>query len=486
MKMRCFALIFAAATCLATCLPSLAGMVDITSLGAKSDGSEDVSAIVNANTAKCALFFPAGVYRVSHPLVLKNSIRGDGYSRTPRVNCGNTWLVSDMACTNVDRGVVEFGGDVCVNVENLNIRCSGSECGIRIGNAYGTFAFVDKVGVFDVSSFGLFAKGDGSRRVFANNLTIFGSARNPASSSVGIRVAGIADVRISNIEIMGVCRGLELYNSHTYGDNIHVWTGLMGKLTPEWWHGTRGFVLGAGSHFSGSGIYPDTSYHAFEMGAGSSCEIANLMYWEDGSVKGVKDRTGTFLKAPGGGKHFKFTVAGGMIGVGGDDAMPGATAIYYMPEVSAHDVSIVSKFAIKGSNLDRLCFGSGLPDYTVYYADRGWCKVVDVLAVAETGACAGVLTINDGAVWNIGVKRSASGKMDFAAKPLNSLCGYHEVKMVEEDGVAKVFVRSEDAAPMRVRFSTTYMCDRFRPLDHASLKDRCGAPRYRDVRETLI
>ena len=55
-----------------------AGTIDIVSLGAKNDGSEDVSAIVNAHTAKGDLFFPSGVYKVSHPLVLKNSIRGEG------------------------------------------------------------------------------------------------------------------------------------------------------------------------------------------------------------------------------------------------------------------------------------------------------------------------------------------------------------------------------------------------------------------------
>jgi hypothetical protein len=29
------------------------------------------------------------------------------------------------------------------------------------------------------------------------------------------------------------------------------------------------------------------------------------------------------------------------------------------------------------------------------------------------------------------------------------------------------------------------MCDRFRPLDHASLRTGAGRPRHRDVRETL-
>ena len=462
-----------------------AGTIDIVSLGAKNDGSEDVSAIVNAHTAKGTLFFPAGVYKVAHPLVLKNSIRGEGYARVPRTSVGGTWLVSGIAATNAARGVVEFGGDVALNVENLNIQCAGRECGIRIGKAYGTIAFIDKVGVYNVASYGLFAKGDGSRRVFAQNMTIFGSAADPASRSVGIWIAGIADCRLSNIEVMGVCRGIALYNAHTYGDNLHIWTGIMGKLDAKWWHDTRGFVLGDGAHFSGSEIYPDTSYYVFEMGANASCEIANLMYWEDGSVKNVKDRTGRFLKHADEKRPGRFVVTGGMVGFAGSDKNPGAIATYYMPKATIRDVSFVSDFSIKGANIDRLCLGRNLPDYTVRYSDKGWCKVADIFTVAKTGACAAILTLDDGAAWRIGVMKGASGKTEFSAKPENLLCGMRKIRMIEEDGVAKVFIRCDGASPVEARFSTTYMCDRFRPLDHASLRMSMGKYPWHDVREIL-
>ena len=471
---------------LAACLSSLAtGTIDVLSLGAKNDGSEDVSAIVNANTANGALFFPSGIYKVSHPLVLKNSIRGEGYSRVPRIGGGETWFVSDIAATNAAHGVIEFGGDIAVNVENINVKCAGRECGIRIGNAYGTFAFIDKVGVFNVASYGLFARGDGSRRVFAQNMTIFGACSDSTSRSVGVHVEGIADCRLSNIEIMGACRGLVLYNAHTYGDNMHIWTGIMGKLTPEWWHDTRSVVLGKGAHFSGSEIYPDTSYRVFDMDANASCEIANLMYWEDESVKNVKDRTGSFLHCADLNRPGKFSVTGGMVGYGGDDKNPGAIATYYMPTATIRDVSLLSNISITGANIDRLCLGRNLPDYTVRYADKGWCKVADVFTVAKTGACAAILTLDDGAAWRVGVMKGSSGKTEFSAKPMNPLCGSREVGMVEEDGVAKVFIRCDDATPISARFAATYMCERFRPLDHASLCDRQSNPRYREVRETL-
>ena len=478
--------ISAALLSLAASLSSLAGTIDVVSLGAKNDGSEDVSAIVNANTAKGALFFPAGIYKVSHPLVLKNSIFGEGYSRIPRIGGSGTWLVSDIAATNAAHGVVEFGGDIAVNVENLNIKCFSRECGIRIGNAYGTYAFMDKVGVYNVASYGLFAKGDGSRRVFAQNMTIFGTSADPASRSTGIRIDGIADCRLSNIEIMCACRGLELFNGHTYGDNLHIWTGLMGKLDAKWWRDTRSIVLGSKAHFYGSQVYPDTSYYAFDMGANSSCEISNVMYWEDDSVRKVQDRTGRFVRHADANSPGRLSLTGGMIGIGGDDKNPGATASYYTPNASASDVSLLSNYAIKGANIERLCLGRGLPDYTVRYADKGWCKVADVFTVAKTGACAAILSLGDGAAWRIELVKGASGKTDFSAKPLNALCGTREIAMVEEDGVAKVFIRRDDASPVEACFATTYMCDRFRPIDHASLRDKNSRPRYRDVRERLV
>ena len=259
--------------CLSSAL-ARAEVLNVVSLGAKNDGSADVSAIVNANTAKGALLFPAGIYKVAHPLVLKNPIRGEGYARISKVDATRTWLVSDIVCTNGTRGVVEFGGDRPINVENLNIMCASRECGIRIADCrQGTYTFIDKVGIYGVGAWGLYVKGRGSRPIFAGNMTIFGTTKDPTARAVGIRIEGPADCRLTNVEAMGVNIGLELYNGHTYGDNMHLWTGVMGAHEPTWWNDTRGIVLGPTAHFTGSEIYPDTCYYAFDLkGAGSFCE----------------------------------------------------------------------------------------------------------------------------------------------------------------------------------------------------------------------
>ena len=472
--------------CLSSAL-ARAEVLNVVSLGAKNDGSADVSAIVNANTAKGALLFPAGIYKVAHPLVLKNPIRGEGYARISKVDATRTWLVSDIVCTNGTRGVVEFGGDRPINVENLNIMCASRECGIRIADCrQGTYTFIDKVGIYGVGAWGLYVKGRGSRPIFAGNMTIFGTTKDPTARAVGIRIEGPADCRLTNVEAMGVNIGLELYNGHTYGDNMHLWTGVMGAHEPTWWNDTRGIVLGPTAHFTGSEIYPDTCYYAFDLkGAGSFCEIMNVMYWEDGSVKNVKDRTGSFLHVADPLNPGKLVLNGGLIGVGCNDAHPGATAKHYMPSAVVRDVILKSDYAIRGANVDRLCVGRNLPDYTVRYADKGWCKVADIFTVAKTGACEGTLTLDGGAAWRLSAVKGASGKTEFTATPLNALCAGREIKTVEEDGILKVFIYCSDATPVSARFATSYMCEYFRPLDHASLRTKAGQPRHRDVRAAL-
>ena len=85
-----------------------------------------------------------------------------------------------------------------------------------------------------------------------------------------------------------------------------------------------------------------------------------------------------------------------MLGYGGDDRNPGVMATYYMPKATIRGVSLLSDLSIKGANIDRLCLGRELPDYTIRYADRGRCKVADVFTVAKTGSCAAMLTLDDG------------------------------------------------------------------------------------------
>lgn len=461
-------------------------MLNVLDLGVKNDGSADISEIVNTHTAKGTLYFPAGIYKVAKPLWLKQPICGDGYARVPAVNATRTWFVSEIANTNASVGVVNFGGNVQVNVARIAIKCKSGECGIRIGDCrQGTPTFISQVGIFDMRGYGLYVVGSGSRPVFAQDMTIFGSRDYPVPG-VGIRIQGPADCRLSNIEIMGARIGLETFNGYTYADNLHLWMGPMaGKDNGSWWTGTRGVVVGVGSVFAGSEIYLDTCFHAIEQLDGTgSVTIHNLMYWEDGSTKGAPDRNGAFFLVADGSQG-TLTVHGGLVGVGGRDGREGWMRHVYSPGQKFDGVLIKSDYALKAGNLERLCLGGALPDYMVRYAAKGWCRVADIFTNAKTGSCSGILALDDGAAWRVTCTKGRDGKVSTTAKPLNALAEDGVVKTVEEDGLVRVFVRRDTADPVSARFTTTYMGDFFRPLDHGSLRDKGGKPRHHEVRAKL-
>jgi len=458
--------------------------VNVLSLGVKNDGSADVSAIVNAATQTNALFFPAGRYRVEHPLVLKNRIHGEGYARLPKVNDERTWFVSALGATNAATAVISFGGKVEVNVEEINILCQGPESAIRIDPCeQNTSTFISHVGIFNLSGTAIASVGWGSRPIFFEDITVFG--KKHAEGSVGIDLDGPVDCRLADIEIMGTQIGLRICNGHTYGSNLHLWTGCMGGTdNGTWWKGTRGITLGPNGRFTGSQIYPDTSFYAIEqLGNGGQCEISNVMYWEDESIKVAPDHDGRFYyREPG--SDGRLILSTGLVGVGGTDEQPGWMAKMYNPDIIAHDVAIKSRYAICGKNLDRLCLGGALPDYTVAYTNAGWCKVADVFTNAPTGSCSAELSLDDGAAWKLSLVKGADGKVEFSVKTENALCGSRTVRRVDEDGLVKLFLSNPSGKPFKARFVTRRMNDRFRPLDHGALLDYNGRARYRDVRAT--
>lgn len=462
-----------------------AGMIDVTTLGAKADGSADVSDIVNANTSRGTLYFPAGRYLVGKPLKPVNPLVGDVYARVPgRTNeTSRTWLVSAIDCDDCSRGIIEFGGDDQVNVERLNLRCHSSECGILIQNCVqNTTTFISQVGVYNLNATGLAVFGRGSRPVYAQDVTIFGATGCPMKA-VGMYIEPV-DCRLANIEIMGTRIGLKIYNSFTFLSNAHIWTGPIRKdpaKIAEWWKGTRSIVLGPGCVLNGVNVYPDTSYYALEAKDGQCVfELTNVKYWDDGSERGCPDRDGAFFHCERG--RATLHIRGGELAVCGTDDDPFWMKSVYSPGQKVRDVLLNSDYAIVGGNLDRLCCSDELPDYRVDYADRGWCLVAHVFTVAETGYAKARLMRDDGATWSLEFAKARGGAATFKYDAENDLCGETRLKAVEADGVMRVYLEGKDAQAWSARFVTEAMGPRFRPLDHASLRGRkVFGPRYREV-----
>lgn len=465
---------------------AVAGMIDVTELGAKADGSADVSEIVNANTSRGTLYFPAGRYLVAKPLKPLNPLVGDAYARisdNPTNAPSRSCLVSAIACDDCSRGVIEFGGKVKVNVERLNVRCCSSECGILVRPCeQATTTFISQVGIFNLDATGVAVFGRGSRPVYAQDVTIVGAPGCPMKA-VGMYLEPV-DCRLSNIEIMGTRVGLKIYNAFTYLANAHIWTGPIRKdpaKIAEWWKGTRSIVLGPGCVLNGVNVYPDTSYYALEAKSESSVfELVNVKYWDDCSEQGCPDKDGEFFHCAGG--RATLHIRGGEMSVCGTDDKPAWLKSAYCPGQKIRDVILNSDYAIVGANLGRLCFSDELPDYRVDYADRGWCLIAHVFTVAETGSVKAQLMRDDGAVWTLEFLKTKGGETKFACKAENGLCGDSRLKAVEADGVMRVYLESRDAQAWSARFVTQSMGPRFRPLDHASLRGcRDFRPRYREV-----
>jgi len=469
---------------------SATGAVNVLTLGVKNDGSADVSAIVNAHTAAGALFFPAGCYRVEHPLVLRNAIYGEGYSRLP-YRKGNTnemsrtWFLSALHGTNgTERAVIEVGPGVNLNLERLNIMCSGYEGGIsvRARPDARSYTFISQVGIFDLRGTGIRVSKGGSRMCFIQDVTVFGSGGWPEGSTGLVIEPG--DCRLSNIEVMGAQIGLRVNGPYTYAENLHLWTGCIndGKDNGRWWSGTRGVVLGKGATLTGSRIYPDTSFYALEqLDVDGHFDLHQVLYYDDLSEKGTQTRAGAFFHGPKG--CTPPTIRGGTVAVCGWMAQPGGMERLYTPGGTIRDVTVRCDYPLIAKNLDRLCFSDERPEYVVEYADRGFCKVADIfVADVRTGCCSARLAMDDGAMWQLSVLKGSEGRTVFTSTPANALCGGRRVISREEAGMLRIYVESKTEQPWKARFTTLEMGERFRPVDHGSLTTHAYSRRYREVR----
>jgi len=233
-----FGLVFSAMTASADDLivPPRDGVVDVTTLGVKNDASADISVVVNAATENSALYFPPGRYLVEKPLHIRHSIYGKGFSRCPDkaggdpvVDATRTWFISKIECNDETKSIVEFGEHRNINVEEINFMCHSQEFAIKVlPGKPGNYAFLSKIGIYQLGGTGISIECQGSRPIFVQDICIWGSTKRYYEKSRGILVCAW-DCRLSNIEVMAAQIGLEVRAGYTYGENIHLWTGCMAK-----------------------------------------------------------------------------------------------------------------------------------------------------------------------------------------------------------------------------------------------------------------
>ncbi|MBQ3708357.1 MAG: hypothetical protein II889_10680 [Clostridia bacterium] len=464
---------------LGTDMPAL----NILSLGAKNDGSEDVSAIVNEYTKTNALFFPAGRYLVAHPLVIQNPLIGAGYARIGRPDNTHTWLISaidhDDADPLCETGVICFGGDGRFTVENLNILCHSRECGIYVNPCVqATAVYVDRVGIFDVRGYGFCAaKGEdvpgfASRPLFLGQMTIMGTSDYP-ETSVGIYTGGrIGDNRLSDIEIMGTRVGVWEEASFIYADNMHIWTGcLAGRDNGSWWETTRGIVLGKGdANFMGENIYVDTAFALFEFHSQRNMvSIHNFMSWEDGSIGGC-DRTDAvafLIPEPLPGEP-SVNLTDGLVYVAGNEKNPGKLSNLVFPGITARikDVRILTDYEMNRANFRRFTFMDyGTPSYNgeaeAKETDR-YCRIAALVMEAERGTCSFRYTSDAGDSAEITVAKRGEEILTKVEPGL--FCGA-EFYEENDGGYMEIFVKVPAGQKIRWTVNTVSAGIGFFPID---------------------
>lgn len=446
-----------------------AEFVNVLSLGVKNDGSEDISTIVNEATEHSALFFPKGIYKLSAPLHLKHSIRGDGYSRLNRPTHDNTWLVSEIENEDSTVGMIHVEAGCSLNIENISLSCNTQECGLVVVpcNQH-NMILVDKVGIYNVKGRGVSVKGHSSRSMFLQNMTIWGSKDYPVPG-VGIQI-DTADNRFDNIEIMACRVGMLLERNFNYGSNLHIWTGpLAGKDNGSWWRGTRSLVLDSGAMFHVTNFYPDTSFYAIESRHGTcTCNISNLFYWEDNSTAGSPDYDGAFFKAAPG---TRFHVSGGELYIPKKIDIHGRMESVYAPGGDISGVLLRTDTPVGAENLRKLTLDDAMPDYAIEYAETGWCKVAEIVTAQQTGFVEAQIICKHGACYDIKCYQTEQGRFEAAFTGANPLCESTPPLKIRKvnDSVYAVYFQKKNNDPENLRFVTRVMQPDFRPLHFGSL-----------------
>lgn len=266
--------------------------INVLQLGCKSDDTEDISSIINIATQKANLFFPAGIYNVSNPLVLKNNIRGN-YCNSEMTYDETKDAILKSYITNNLTG--ENNPTQCVlnisntntgfEMKNINIKCNSNENGIYGYFNDGNRIIINNINISNVhNANGIFINSAAyfSRIVCLSDIIIYGTNEEYASST-GIKILNSGDNRINNLSILGCQKGF-VTNVINYGSNWHIWCGpLQGHDENDWWASTRGIDIEEGIF---DNIYLDSCFISIVGNNKQYQMINNLITMNDSSMVG--------------------------------------------------------------------------------------------------------------------------------------------------------------------------------------------------------
>lgn len=261
--------------------------VSILDLGGKNDGTEDIGAIINANTASMAIYLPIGKYLVTTPITLTHSLFGANsieYFSSSSVSILDktaTTIISGLASGDIIKTVGTSGA---ITISNINIVCNDDENAINVGSA--TRVRISGVSIYKLGDAkGIYASARFSANAYLNNVYIYAGKNK---ESVGIDFTGTVDCRIADTGILFCQVGAKLDGMH-YLSNVHIWTGSDSNITKAWYDNTVAIYGGTSALIFGTNVYVDSAYNLLYFKAGARMWITNLMTWDDGTGASLED-----------------------------------------------------------------------------------------------------------------------------------------------------------------------------------------------------
>lgn len=277
--------------------------INILTLGAKNDGSEDVSEIINTYTNQYAIYMPIGIYRVDNPILLKNALIGANCNRDNYLDGtgehADATVIKSYVANDFTVKMQSGTSDLIVKNLNISLRSSTMAGGILQNSSGHSRSMIENVAIYGLgSNTGIYINPNlsTSRSAFINNVSVFGDGR-ANDGSVGIRLSGTAyDSRITNCELMYIQRGIYIDGGLVYGSNIHIYSGGVdvSGVTQNFYEKTSCLYAAGDAFLNFSNVYCDSAYRPVNILGKGSVSINNFMYWDDESYDRF-NRTGSHI-----------------------------------------------------------------------------------------------------------------------------------------------------------------------------------------------
>lgn len=254
--------------------------MNIILLGAKNDGSEDVSGIINQYTASYTLYAPAGLYRLDYPVTLQNGLYGAGSDRLSKqttVFYSNFDLPQDLIT-----GVANPNGTYEIKHFTVDADAHSHP---NIINANAGICKITDIAILNVTTRAVSCDPSisSSRMIYINGLMINGYTGYYSNSGLFVG-ANAHDSMFTNLEIMACKNGITLQGNGHRISNAHIWCGTrMGSDDGSWFSGTRGITI-SGTGVMLDNVQLDTAYLLVTILPNATAIISNVVCMTDNTA----------------------------------------------------------------------------------------------------------------------------------------------------------------------------------------------------------